>query len=128
MKVRKHPPKSVKGPDGDTLVWCSGHKKYLPEDAFYKVSGRRYDTYCSECRRAKEKSFYYRFKHNNKDYVPHIRRIDNARYFDAMHEELKQKRAAQEKEQILAQKVKQTTHDVAGRPLLIRRQIQEDFS
>jgi len=123
MKVRKRPPKSVKGPDGETLVWCSGHKKYFPEDAFYKVSGRRYDTYCSECRKAKEKSFYYRFKHNNKDYVPHIRRIDNAHYFDALHEKLRRRKATQERERKATERSKEVTHDVSGRQLLIKRQI-----
>ncbi len=74
-------PKKVIIENGVVRVWCSGHKQYFPEGAFYPVSGRKYDSYCKECRKEKEHSFYNRYKKGNPNYIPTIKRHDNAHLF-----------------------------------------------
>ncbi len=80
--MRMKIPKSKVTSDGRTVVYCPKHKCYLPEEAFYKTSNRKYDSYCKEHRKQIEHNFYNNYVKDNPSYHPTIRRKDNMYKFD----------------------------------------------
>jgi len=123
-------PKKAIIENGETKVWCSGHKKYLPESDFYPVSGRRYDTYCKECRKEKEHSFYNRYKKGNPDYMPTIRRRDNEHLFigGAPKPKPKRKKDYTYQEEYQVKTAQTVNRDKDGKPLLVPRRFEYNHS
>lgn len=52
----------IKYENGVKLILCRKCKKYLPEDKFYRLSGRPHADACKLCRRLLSKEYYDKYR------------------------------------------------------------------